>query len=194
MEQRTPEWFAARRGIPTASGFKQIITSRGEKSTSANTYMNKLLAEWMVGESEDYQNEWMVRGTELEPEARKWFEFVTDLEVKEEGFITCLDGMCGCSPDGLVGDDSGLEIKCPAPQTHIKYLLDGKLPSDYVPQVQGSMYITGRKSWHFVSYLPNAKNLHIEVARDDEWCEKFDAIIRKFLADLLDKRAKLEAL
>lgn len=194
MEQGSEEWFAARRGIPTASGFKSIITSKGEKSTSASTYMNKLLAEWMVGESEDYQNEWMQRGTELEPEARRWFEFVTGLEVKEEGFLTCLDGWCGCSPDGLIGEDAGLEIKCPAPQTHIKYLLSGQAPSEYIPQIQGSMYVTGRDKWHFVSYLPGAKNLHIVVERDAEWQEKFDSIIRNFVDKMLEKRNQLEKL
>lgn len=193
VEQNSPEWFTARCGIPTASCFKEVFTSQGKPSTSASTYLNKLLAEWLTGDKTDIkQTEWMERGILLEQEARDFYQFQTDNEVDQVGLIYKDETrMISCSPDGLINDDHGLEIKCPAAHTHVKYLLANKLPSEYVPQVQGSMLVTGAKQWDFVSYHPDINPLLITVKRDDEYIEKLETELNKFVSKLLTQRNKL---
>ena len=133
FEQGTDEWMAERTGIPTASNFSKIFTTQLKPSSTSKTYMNTLLAEWMTGEKEQIkQSEWMERGIELEAEARAAYKFVNDAEVMEVGLCFKDDKMlAGASPDGLVGPDGILEIKCPKSSTHVGYILDGKLPSTY---------------------------------------------------------------
>lgn len=184
-EQGTEEWFAARCGIPTASCFDKIITSTGKKSTQADTYLNQLIGESFVGVQPSYSNEAMERGKELEAEARGLFEFITDLEVQEVGLCYKDESKTvSCSPDGLIGDDSGLEIKCPNLSTHVGYLRDNKLPTKYVAQVQGSMYVTGRQSWYFMSFFPGMKPLIIEVKRDAEFCANLSKYLKDFSIEL----------
>lgn len=184
LPQGTPEWFAVRRGKPTASEFKQILTATGKPSTSAHRYMCTLLAEWLAGDKlEAYENEWMRRGNELEPQAREMYEFVHDAEVVLVGFCEADDRSAGCSPDGLVGDDGLVEIKCPAPWTHVSYLLAGKCPADYVPQVQGQLMITERQWCDFISYHPDLPPLVVRVQRD----EAFIAALREALANFNTK-------
>lgn len=183
-EQGTEEWFAARCGIPTASCFDKIITSTGKKSTQSDTYLNQLIGESFVGVQPSYSNEAMDRGKELEAEARGLFEFITDLEVQEVG-LCYKDELktVSCSPDGLIGDDSGIEIKCPNLSTHVGYLRDGKVPTKYVAQVQGSMYVTGRDTWYFMSHFPGMKPLIIKAEKDDD----FQSMLDKYLSDFLVK-------
>lgn len=168
LEQGTDEWMKARIGIPTASQFDKIITTKGEPSKQAKKYAYQLAGERVAGfKEETYSNATMARGTELESEARKFYALAYDVEVQEVGF--CLDDgkEFGCSPDGLVGEEGGIEIKCPLMATHVGYLLGGKLPTDYIQQVQGSMFVTGRKWWDFVSYYPNMKPFIVRVQRDE---------------------------
>lgn len=194
VEQNSPEWFEARCGIPTASCFKEIITSTGKPSTSTTNYMNKLLAEWMTGnKTQVKQNEWMERGILLEEQARDYFQFMTDKEVEQVGIVYKDESkMIACSPDGLISDNEGLEIKCPAPHTHVKYLLDQKLPTDYVCQVQGSMYVTGAEKWNFVSFNEDIEPLLITVERDEEFIKQLAEGLDKFVSKLLKKREQLE--
>jgi len=169
-EQGSDEWIAARLGVPSASMFGKIITTQGKWSTQADAYINQLVAEKLTGEQTYvYQNEHMARGTELEPEARAMYEFIKEVEVNEVGF--CLHDTldAGCSPDGLIAEDGGLEIKCPAPATHVEYLKAGVLPSKYKQQVMGCLWITGREWWDFVSYHPTMKTLIVRVERDEEY-------------------------
>jgi len=169
-EQGSDEWIASRLGIPSASMFGKIITTQGKWSTQADAYINQLVAEKLTGEQTYvYQNEHMARGTELEPEARAMYEFIKEVEVSEVGF--CLHDTldAGCSPDGLIAEDGGLEIKCPAPATHVEYLKAGVLPSKYKQQVMGCLWITGREWWDFVSYHPTMKTLIVRVERDEEY-------------------------
>lgn len=192
FEQGTEEWFAARRGIPTASEFSKILTATGKPSTSAQTYMYSLIAERLAGQEVDqYTNEWMERGKQLEAEARDLFVFTTDIEISQVGFITDDERIIGCSPDGWNGT-VGLEIKCPKASTHIKYLLGGTCPSDYVPQVQGSMYVTKAESWWFMSYYPGLDPLIVKVDRDAEWCEAFAKEVTKFNVKMYQALEKLE--
>jgi len=194
LEQGSEEWFAVRLGIPTASRFADIYTSTGKAASGQDRYLHSLAAEWLMGgQVETYQNEHMIRGNELEPEARSYYEFETGLEVEQTGFITTDDGMVGGSPDGLT-EPKGLEIKCPTPQVHIEYLLRGKCPAKYYPQVQGLIWLCERDSWDFLSYHPDMpKQLLVNVPRDDKWIEGFKAELDKFTSKLLTMREKLAA-
>jgi len=179
-EQRSPEWFAARLGIPTASNFDRLITSTGKPSASADGYINQLVAERVTGASVEVKvTEAMQRGTDLEPEARSLFEFITDLVVTEAPL--CLHDIldAGASPDAFIGDDSLLEIKCPSGHTHVEYLRDGCLPSKYVAQVQGQLWITGKVKAHFLSYHPDFKPLMVVVQRDEIFIAKLEAEVVK---------------
>ena len=179
-EQRSPEWFQARLGIPTASNFDRLITSTGKPSASADGYINQLVAERVTGAAVEVKvTEAMQRGTDLEPEARSLFEFVTDLVVTEAPL--CLHDIldAGASPDAFIGDDSLLEIKCPSGHTHVEYLRDGCLPSKYIAQVQGQLWITGKVKAHFLSYHPDFKPLMVVVPRDEMFIAKLEAEVVK---------------
>lgn len=195
VEQMSPEWYELRAGIPTASSFDKIFTSTGKPSAQSGAYMNTLLAEWLTGEKQSIkQSDWMTRGIELESEACSAYEFVTDAEVEHVGLVfRDEDRLVSCSPDGLM-EDKGLEIKCPAPGTHVGYLMSGKLPTNYIPQVQGSMWVTGLESWDFVSYCPGVKPVIITVERNEKLHKAIDNIMAEFLTDMISKREKLRGL
>ena len=177
VEQGTEEWLNLRLGVPTASRFKDIYTSTGKASTSVTTYMHQLLAEPVAGKSiETYANKWMERGTEMEAEARGYYELIRDVEVEQVGFV--LNDLAGCSPDGLT-DRGGVEIKCPKAETHIKYLLGGKCPAEYFPQVQGCMWLCERQEWDFISYHPDLPQFILTVYRDDKWLDGLKAELEK---------------
>lgn len=190
--QGTPEWNSARTGIPTASSFDKIITTKGEASKQAQKYMYQLAAERITGVKEDtYQNGPMARGVEMEAEARAMYELLTGNEVKIVG--VCFPDekkLYGCSPDGLVGDDGAVEIKCPTSAVHVSYLLEGGLPSEYFQQVQGQLFVTGRKYVDFFSFYPGLKPHMVRVERDEKFiksltielevfCKKLDIITEK---------------
>ena len=195
MEQGTQEWLEARLGCPSGSGFSKLITASGTPSSSAESYINDLIAELITGESTPFHvTEWMQRGTELEPFARMNYELETDNEVTEVGFCMHETLRCGVSPDGLVGDAGGIEIKCPAPPTHVKYLRKGTLPSEYKSQVMGCLWITEREWWDFMSYHPQMPNLLIRVHRDEEYINQLERlvthacqIIEKEVADIKER-------
>ena len=194
IEQGTQEWHDARKGVVTGSRFKDVVTpAKGELSTSSKKYMYELVAERMGATVEFFSNVHMERGTELENDARTVYEFIKDCEVSEVGF--CLDDnkIIGISPDGLRGEDGGLEIKCPKETTHISYLDNGGLPLIYKPQVQGSMWVTGRKWWDFMSYHPQLPPLIIRVHRDDEYIAKMNNVITKFSKDMIMLEDKLKS-
>ena len=179
-EQGSPEWFEARLGIPSASMFSKIVTTKGVWSTQADSYINQLVAERLTGEREEiYQSHHMIRGTELEPEARDMYCLVKDVEVQEVGFCLHDTLKAGCSPDGLIGEEGGLEIKAPAPATHVEYLRGGVLPSRYKQQVMGCLWITQREWWDFVSYHPNMKPLIVRVERDEEYIAALEECVTK---------------
>jgi hypothetical protein len=182
-EQRSPEWFMAKLGVPSAGSFDKIVTTKGEPSKQARQYIYQLAGEYVSGQHmETYSSFAMERGTALEDEARNLYEFQNGVEVQQIGF--CRNELAGCSPDGLVGDDGGLEIKCPLIHTHVEYLLTRKLPSAYFQQVQGSLYVTGRKWWDFMSYYPGLKPLLIRATPDIEFMVKLEAALREFNREL----------
>jgi len=197
VEQGSDEWLKARLGVITASEFGKIITPSGSKSASANEYMGKLIAEHLTGEQQDtYYSDDMARGNELEPKARSFFEAIKQVGVREFGMVyKDSNKTIACSPDGLVfkypkcgyiRDETnliyseGLEIKCPKLANHISYVISDQMPKKYIPQVQGSMWVTGADGWWFMSYHPEYKPLIIYVERDDAYIEKMEKIILSF--------------
>ena len=162
VQQGTPEWVAARCGLPTASCFDKIVDTSGKPSKQRKKYLFQLAGERVVGskDAEQFKSGAMQRGTELEPEARSLYELITGAKVRQVGFcITEGDAVYGASPDGLVDDDGSVQIKCPLIPAHVSYLLDGGLPSEYFQQVQGELLVTGLKWCDFFSYYPGLKPL-----------------------------------
>lgn len=186
MEQRSPEWTAARVGIPTASSFDKIITTKGDLSKQAQKYICQLAGERILGISEEsFHSQMMDRGAERELEAAKFYELTNDVEIHRVG-ICYLDEEknVACSPDGLVGDKGLVEIKCPMIATHVGYLLADDLPTEYFQQVQGQLYITGREWCDFLSYYPGLKPLLIRVMRDEVFIKKLADALKDFSKQL----------
>lgn len=194
VEQGSPEWMDARLGIPTASAYDKIITPKTLKPAKGDTYRNQLLAEWLLGYAIDWgtSSAWTERGRDLESEARAFYELTRDVEVTPVGFVARDDGQTGGSPDGLIGEDGGLEIKCPAIHTHVGYMLKPSLLSDeYRCQVQGYLYLTGRNWWDLMSYCPGLPEVMIRVERDAPFMDAFEPALAAFLADLDTAKERL---
>lgn len=196
ITQGTPEWFREHAGKPGASSFNKIVTTKGEPSKQAKDYALQLAGEYLLGTVEQgYISHAMQIGIEREEEARNRFEWERDIEVKQVGMVY-LDERKDrlCSPDGLIYEtDSieGFECKCPILKTHIKYLLDGKLPTEYYTQVQGSLYITGVSYWWFMSYYPGLEPLIIRVERNEKFIEKLDKALDDFCFEIVKIIKKL---
>lgn len=172
MVQYSPEWWEARAGIPTASNFGRILTASGKLSAQADDYACELIGEAMNPSAPFFTERGghtaaMRNGQNTEPEARKYYTLETGNAVQQVGFCLTDDGRFGCSPDGLVGDDGCLELKCPLAKTQIGYLLEGKLPTEYRPQVHGQLIVTGRAYVDFLSYVPLLNPLLIRVTADE---------------------------
>lgn len=187
IEQGTDEWLQLRKGKPTASRFSDIITAaKGDLSKSCEGYIDELIGECFCPEFEYFRgNVFTERGKEVEGEAREAFEAETGLAVRQMGFALAANGVCGCSPDGLIYDAAGaciagVEIKCPSPKVHIAYVRGGVLPDTYKQQVHGSMAVTGLNEWHFWSYFPGMRHLHVVVKRDD-YTAKVEAALAQFV-------------
>lgn len=181
-EQNSPEWIAARCGIVTASRFKDVL-AKGEGKTRAK-YLYELAAEIRRGypEPETYTNPYMERGHALEDDARQQFAFEHAVEPVQVGFVR--RGRVGCSPDSLIGEDGGLEIKTALGHIQMERIHRGALPSEHVAQVQGSMWVTGRQWWSFVSYSPDLDLFHIRVDRDEAYIAKLAEAVTAFTIEL----------
>lgn len=180
-EQRTPEWYAERLGVPSASQFHKIITPTGQASKQVDAYTNELVAEKVTGkQAYVHETEAMKRGTELEPMARENFEFITDYIVSEIGFCKLDKLEIGASPDGIIDLPDGkvavLEIKCPMANTMVEYLRDGILPPKYKPQVQGQLWITEAGHAYFFAFHTDFVPLLIKVERDEDYIAKLGAL------------------
>lgn len=167
--QGSPEWFAQRVGKLTASRMADVLlTTKSGPSASRKNYLAQLVAERMTGQpAESFSNAAMAWGTEHEPLARAEYEILTDYSVEQVSFVDHPDiEWCGASPDGLVLDGGLVEIKCPNTATHIEYLLAGKPPVKYQPQMLLQLACTGREWCDFVSYDPRMPEEHrLFVAR-----------------------------
>lgn len=184
-DQGSPEWFAARLGVPSASKFATIMAKGrgGGDSVTRREYMRKLAGEILTGEPmESYVSAAMERGKVMEDEARNLYSLMMDIEPIRVGFIK--NGIAGCSPDSLIGDDGGLEIKSAAAHIQIERLQDGVLPPEHKAQVQGGMWVTGRRFWDFISYCPKLPPLIVRVERDEAYIAEIERAVRVFAAEL----------
>jgi putative phage-type endonuclease len=199
--QGTPEWFAERCGRVTASRVADLMakTKTGWGSSRAN-YMAELIAERMTGiVAESYTNAAMQWGTEHEEQAKAAYQFYMGFDVEEVGFIhhPSIQNF-GASPDGLVGTDGLVEIKCPLTATHIETLLSGTVPGKYVTQMHTQMACTGRKWNDFVSFDPRMpETLRLfrrRLNRNEEVISEIENEVQIFLEELSSKIAALEAI
>ena len=198
MEQRTPEWFAARLGKVTASKVADVIakTQTGYSTSRAN-YMAQLVCERMTGtQAESFSNAFMQWGTDQEPLARAAYEAAQDVLVNETGFVihpTIAEA--GASPDGLVGDDGLIEIKCPITATHIETILSEKVPAKYITQMMWQMACTGRQWCDFVSFdprMPAGLQIFIKrIAYNEAVAKGLEKEVKEFLTELETKIVKL---
>lgn len=201
MEQRSDEWFAARCGKATGSRIADIVakTKSGYSASRAN-YMAQLVVERMTSKvAESYSNAAMEWGTEYEPLARAAYEAHSSVLVDEVGMIDHPTvEMSGASPDGLVGDDGLVEIKCPTTATHIDTLMGEEAPKKYYDQMQWQMACTGRAYCDFVSYdprMPEGLQLFVKrVERDDEYIAMLEGEVAAFLKEVSGKVDKLKSL
>jgi putative phage-type endonuclease len=198
MDQGTEEWFTIRIGKVTASRVADVIAkTKTGYSASRDNYMAQLVCERLTGQKgESFTNAAMQHGTETEPLARAAYEALKDVLVDEVGFVPHPTiAMAGASPDGLVGDDGLIEIKCPNTATHIETLLSQTVPGKYNTQMQFQMACTGRQWCDFVSFdnrLPEELQLFVtRVPRDEVFIRLIEAEIVQFLAELDDKINKL---
>jgi putative phage-type endonuclease len=191
MDQRTLEWHEARLGRVTASRVADVVakTKTGYSASRAN-YMAELICERLTGmQGASYSNAAMAWGTETEPMARAAYEGAVGSLVIETGFVPHANlEMSGASPDGLVGDDGLVEIKCPMTATHIETLLGQSVPAKYVTQMQWQMACTGRKWCDFVSFDPRMpENMQIfvkRVERDEALIASLETEVIQFLKEL----------
>jgi hypothetical protein len=186
-EQGTDEWFEARLGHATASNFHKILAKGAGKTRAA--YLQQLVVERLTGKKADsYSNAHMDRGTEQEPFARMAYEAISGNMVDEVGFIPIEGKMIGCSPDGLVDDNGGCEIKSRLPHLQLEVIDKGGYPSATVAQIQGSLWVTGREWWDYVSYSPDLPE-HLQtyifrVERDEKYIKTLAEEVDKFLAEV----------
>lgn len=191
MEQRSAEWYEARLGKVTASRVADIVArTKTGYSTSRANYMAELVAERLTGKrDEGFTSAAMQWGTENEPQARVAYEFRTDATVEQIGFVPhpAIE-MSGASPDGLIGEDGLVEIKCPNTATHIDTLRSGSVPDKYLTQMHWQMACTGRWWCDFVSFdprLPEHLMLFVKrVERDQARIAELEAEVTAFLAEL----------
>ncbi len=169
VDQRTPEWFAARRGYLTASNFGAWLTKQDKTSAKARrTAAGSVLAE-LAGFPDPpvVENADIKRGVEWEPQAIQEFSRLTGLLVDPIGFAQSKHGLFGSSPDGLIlSCGEGLEVKCPRASKLIQYHQTGELPDEYRDQVHGTMAVLGCKAYHFFAYHEGLPSFHVRVVRD----------------------------
>ena len=199
MEQRTEEWFAARLGKVTASRVADVLAKiKSGESASRKNYKMELVVQRLTNKvGESFTNAAMEWGTEQEPFARMAYEAHTGTFVKEEGFVDhpTIEGF-GCSPDGIVGEGL-IEIKCPNTANHIETVLENKVPSKYIPQMQCQMACTGAKWCDFVSFDPRVPEdlqlFVVRVERDQEYIDAMEVEVKQFLSEVLDLFNQLKA-
>lgn len=179
--QGTTEWMQARLGIPTASQFSRILTTKTRKpSAQADKYLCELVAERMLGCSvNDASTDFMMRGAELEAEAVEAYEFERDCQTVKVGFVLDDSRRWGCSPDRLVGEDGLLEIKCPGAVNHVAALL-GMQDDEHFAQVQGQLWVTGREWCDLSFYNPAMPCRVVRIHRDEEYIAALEAAVPAF--------------
>lgn len=201
-EQRSDEWRRARAGKVTASRARDFLAkTKSGYSTSRKNYLVQLVAERLTGEPQDdgYVSAAMLRGIELEPAAFAAYEAVTGEMARRVGFLAHTELPIGASPDGVIGDFTGiLELKVPNPATHLGYLKAGGLPADYLPQVTHLLLVSGAAYCDFMSYGPNfpeaLQTFLVRVARTDVDVEGYRRELLAFLAECENELLALQTM
>lgn len=179
-----------RAGKITASEADSLVSPLGKvrDGDGVETYLNqKLVEKWIGGPLPQLQGIFdMEQGQILEERAKPAFTIHTGLEIQNVSFIETDDGRAGCSPDAIVGESEGVEIKCPTMPKHVGYLRAGRLPRDYIAQVQFGLFVTGFKTWHFFSYSRQFPPLHLVIERD----EKFQAALKEAIDAFIERLDK----
>jgi hypothetical protein len=191
--QGTPEWYAARAGIPTASEFDTVMAKGrgGGDSKTRRTYMLKLIGERLTKEPMwSYTNEHMERGKAMEDEARDLYQMIAEVECEQVGFLRRSDA--GCSPDSLVGENGMLEIKTKLPHLQLDCILYDELPSEHRAQCQGQLWIAEREWVDFVSYWPGLPLFAKRVFRDEDYIKRLAEAVRVFNAEMEEMIAKVQ--
>ena len=199
--QGSDEWKALRLGKVTASRVSDVIakTKSGYSASRAN-YMAQLIAERLTGTpAETFTNAAMQHGTDTEPEARDAYCFYQNASVEQVAFVQHPKiSQAGCSPDGLVGADGLVEIKCPNTATHLETLIGQAVPGKYEAQMQFQMACTGRAWCDFVSFdprMPENMRLFVKrVHRDDKRINEIETEIASFLLEMAVKLSQLNSL
>lgn len=204
-EQGTQEWYDARLGVVTASRFKEVMTQprskadkeAGKLSDSAMTYMCELIAERLTGEMKEVSTANFEWGHVQEPKAVADYQFSRNVEVTPVGLVLRDDGLVGSSPDSLVNEDGGLEIKSPAnPAIHLKTLIRNEIPAEHIPQVQGGMWICEREWWDFMSFRndmpPGSESFVVRVYRDDDYIKTMESRVNAFIDTMQNELAKIQ--
>lgn len=189
--QGTPEWLQARCGRVTASRAKDMLaTIKSGEAAARRDYRTQLVCERLTGQPQDdiFVNDDMRRGTDLEPAAFAAYEAQTGRWVDRVGFLAHTELMAGGSPDGVIGDYEGLiEIKCPRPANHLRYLRSSGVPKEHEAQIGHLLWLTGADWLDFVSYCPALpEHLRVFVARAfaSQVGADYDARVRAFLAEV----------
>jgi hypothetical protein len=194
-EQGSPEWYACRLGIPTASRFATVMAKGkgGGESKTRTDYMYDLVGEKLTQtQAEGFSNSHMERGHEMEPDARRLYAMVRDVEPVQIGFLR--RGDVGASPDSLVGDNGLLEIKTKLPRLQLQAVFANRLPPEHRAQVQGQLWVSGREWLDFVSYWPGLKPLIVRVERDEPYIAEIAIAVSDFLCELNDLMNQYEAI
>jgi putative phage-type endonuclease len=181
VQQGSEEWKTLRLGKITASRVSQVM------GKSRQNFLAIIAAERISKQAESFTNAAMQWGIDTEPFAREAYEARNGVKVVQVGF--CLHPTikdAGASPDGLVGDDGLIEIKCPNTSTHVGTLIDQKAPTKYIPQMQFQMACTGRQWCDFVSFDPRIEQsfFQIRMERDNEYIEKMEKEVSEFLEEV----------
>ena len=200
VEQGSPEWLKLRLGKLTASRMADVLaTTKTGQSASRKNYMAQLVAERLTGQvGESFTNSAMAWGTDNEPIARAEYEMMHDVMVDQVDFVDHPSiAMCGASPDGLIGDNGLIEIKCPNTATHIDYILSGKPPTKYLPQMALQMLCTGREWCDFVSFDPRMPSKHrlfvVRFTPDLEYLDRVKNEATLFLGEVANLVEQLES-
>lgn len=185
-EQGSPEWYAARLGLVTASELSTVMAKGkdGGASLTRAKYLRTLAGERITGEPDPdgFSNAHMERGKLWEAEARDLYAFEYDVEPRQVGFLRT--AIAGASPDSLIGDDGGLEIKTALRHIQIERLQRGGLPPEHKAQVQGCLWITKRQWWDFMSYAPKLPALYVRVYPEPEYHAQIEKAVIAFNEEL----------
>lgn len=187
IEQGSQEWFSAKLGVISASNISKVLAKKGTETRAG--YISELVAQIATGEMPEINAKALEWGKIQEEVARSTYEFTQNETVNTAGFIYAMNRRVGCSPDGIIkGKNKGVEIKCPfSSKNHIDFLSMGKIKTEYMNQIQFSMWVTGFEQWDFCSFDPRMKKNLIgvfTVDRDEEAMKRFDVEVPEFIKEM----------